>query len=138
MTKIVGASVGIVLAGGIALGACDDGGSSSAPSKPEKHASGPAHPMGAKDASKDVKAGDMATPYGTVEIPIKITNHSSKASDYHVEATIYDASGAQVDTALTFVQRVAPGGTAHDKLLGMNGDQADHYKITVVDRTASY
>jgi hypothetical protein len=139
MTKIVGISMSGQLAGGIALWACDDGGgNTSAPAKPEKHDSAPAHPLGAKDASKDVKVtGDMETPYDTIEIPVKITNHSSEASDYHIEATVYDSAGNQVDTAMTFVQRVQPGGTATSKLLGTQGHDADHYKITVIDRTAA-
>lgn len=104
---------------------------------PAKKSPGVSREMGSKDASNDVKGGELTTPYGTVEIPVTITNHSSKPSDYHVTATVYDANDTQVDTAETFVQHVAPGGKAHDKLIGMNGSEADHYKITVVDRTAT-
>lgn len=131
--KIVALSVaGSILVGGVGLSACE---TSSDTPKPKQSA---AHALGSKDATKDVTLGKMATPYGTIEIPVTVINHSSKASDYNIEATVYDENGTQVDTATTYIQRVQPGGKAHDKLLGTNGDTADHYKLTVVDRTASY
>lgn len=117
--------------GGLAASCGDTG------DPPAKKQPGVSREFGSKDASADVKTGDMTSPYGTIEIPVTITNHTSKTSDYHISATVYDANNVQVDTAETFVQNVAPGGKAHDKLIGMNGQNVDHYKVTVVDRTAS-
>jgi hypothetical protein len=126
---------GALTLSGISLAACEVPEDTS---KGSGSGQGVSKGLGTKDALKDVKLGKLTTPYGNVEIPVKVTNHSSKASDYSIEATVYDAQGNQVDTATTYIQRVAPGGTASDKLLGMNGQNAESYKLTVVDRTASY
>lgn len=96
--------------------------------------------VGSKDAAKDVKLGEMSdsSDTETVEIPVTVTNHSSKPSDYYIEARIYNKKGEQVDTASTFVERVKPGHVAKDTLLGLNATtHAHHYDLTVVDRTAS-
>lgn len=128
-----------VLATGLATagaGACEVEDSATT----DKKDNGVAEGIGSKDAAKDVKLGELSTPYDTAEVPVTITNHSSKPSDYWVEAKLLDSAGVQVGTASTYVQRVAPKGTATSELTSLDADSgtATDAKLTVVDRTASH
>lgn len=114
---------------GIGVAACD----TDPATKPSSVSQGGA----AKSAAKDVKLGDMSTPYGTVEIPVTVTNHSSKPSDYSIEASIFNHDGVQVGTATTYIQRVMPHHKAKDKLIAVDANDAITYKLTKVERTAS-
>ena len=104
-------------------------------SNPDK---GTAQGFGSQDASKDVKVTDLESDsLGGNTVKLKITNHSPKASDYDITATLYDKKGIQVGEASDFVQRVAPHKTARTELPGDNTETASKVKITEVDRTAS-
>lgn len=104
-------------------------------SNPDK---GTAQGFGSQDASKDVKVtGLESNDLGGNTAKVKITNHTSKASDYDITATFYDKKGVQVGEAEDVVDRVAPHKTARDELIGDNTEKASKVKITEVDRTAS-
>ncbi len=128
--KIVAASLATLAFGGIGVAACDTGDTGSKPSSVSQGGA-------AKSAAEDVKLGDMKTPYGTVEIPVTITNHSSKPSDYSIEATLFNSDGTQVGTADTYVRRVMPHAKAKDKLIAVDANGAVTFKLTKVERTAS-
>lgn len=131
--KIVAASLATLAFGGIGLAACDTGDTGG--HKPGGVSKG----IGSADATKDVKMGAPQFPYGTVEIPVTVTNHSSKTSDYNIEAAVYDTSGAKVATADTFIEQVEPGGHARDKLIALPSQSVydGSAKLTTVERTAS-
>jgi hypothetical protein len=66
-------------------------------------------------------------------------NHSDGRSDYYIEATIEDSTGAKIGTANTFITGVEGGQTAHDELTGTvtgSGKNAS-IRLTEVQRTAS-
>jgi hypothetical protein len=92
-----------------------DGGSGGSSKKPS---SGISKGVGTKDASGDIKVGkgvkDAAL--GWVSVPVTITNHSSKRSDYFVDLAIESADGStQYDTTTVFAQAVEPGQKATEK-----------------------
>lgn len=125
----------------IGLGAACESVSEDPPKPQGQEQQTPQRGVGSKDASKDVKLGEPELdPYGMVTVPATITNHSSKASDYMLEANVYDGSGAQVSTAMGFAWNVAPGGKAKvtlDSAVDMSV-QSVTVKLTTVERTASY
>jgi hypothetical protein len=97
--------------------------------------------VGSKDATKDVTMGEpKVDEYGSVTVPVTVKNHTSKASDYMIEANIFDSNGTQLTTAMGFAWRVAPGDTAKTNLISMVDFGVDDVtaKLTVVERTASY
>ena len=95
--------------------------------------------IGSRDASGDVKVGACKTDFGIITCKLTIVNHSDGESDYYIEATIEDSSGAKIGTANTAVTGVEAGQKAYDKLTGTvtgNAKDAD-VRITTVQRTAS-
>lgn len=95
--------------------------------------------LGSQDASGDVSVGSCHASYGIITCKLTIVNHSEGKSDYYVEATIEDSSGAKIGTANTLVTGVEGGQTAYDKLTGTvngNGKEAN-VRVTEVQRTSS-
>jgi hypothetical protein len=74
--------------------------------------------LGTQDASGDVSVGDCETDFGLITCDVTIVNSSDGRSDYYIEATIEDPSGAKVGTANIFVTGVEGGQTAKDQLTG--------------------
>lgn len=69
--------------------------------------------FGSKDASGDVKLGKPTTNGYWVTIPVTVTNHSSKRSDYFIDVSLESADGkTQFDTGSAIAQRVEPGQSA--------------------------
>jgi hypothetical protein len=91
------------------------------------------------DASGDVSVGDCETEFGFITCDVTIVNSSDGRSDYFIEATIEDPSGAKVGTANTFVTGVEGGQTALDELTGAfsGGGKNLSVRLTEVQRTAS-
>jgi hypothetical protein len=91
------------------------------------------------DASGDVSVGDCETDFGFITCDVTIVNSSDGRSDYFIEATIEDPSGAKVGTANTFVTGVEGGQTALDELTGTFSGGAKNLsvRLTEVQRTAS-
>jgi hypothetical protein len=77
--------------------------------------------------------------FGVVTCPLTIVNSSDGRSDYYVEATLEDSSGAKMGTANTLISGVEGGQTARDELTGtVTGRAKDvNARITTVQRTAS-
>lgn len=93
--------------------------------------------LGSQDASDDVEMGSCSADFSILTCELTITNPTDGASDYYVEATIYDAADANIGTANTFVSRVDAYGTAHAKLTGTFTGKWDSIRLTEVQRTAS-
>lgn len=74
--------------------------------------------FGSKDASGDVKLGKPTTNGYWVVIPVTVTNHSSKRSDYFIDVSLESADGkTQYDTGSAFARRVEPGQSAREEVL---------------------
>jgi hypothetical protein len=95
--------------------------------------------LATNDASGDVSVGDCETDFGFISCDVTIVNSSDGRSDYFIEATIEDPSGAKVGTANTFVTGVEGGQTAKDELTGTfsGGGKNLSVRLTEVQRTAS-
>jgi hypothetical protein len=95
--------------------------------------------LGTQDASGDVSVGACETDFGLITCGVTIVNSSDGRSDYYIEATIEDPSGAKVGTANTLVTGVEGGQTAKDELTGtFSGAGKDlSVRLTEVQRTAS-
>lgn len=95
--------------------------------------------LGSEDASSDVTLGDCKANFGVVTCKLTIVNSSDGRSDYYIEATLEDSSGAKVGTANTLVSGVEAGQTARDELTGTVSGGGKDFKarITTVQRTAS-
>lgn len=122
----------------IGLGAACEGVSEDPAPQPQSQ---PQQGVGSKDASKDVKLGEPRVEYGIITIPATITNHSSKPSDYSIEANVFATDGTQLTTAMGFAFSVAPDGKAKVALDGSVPDTSItevHAQLTMVERTASY
>ncbi len=131
----------ITLAATVALAGCASSaaGTSGGSTKP---ASGISKGLGAKDASADVAVGKGAKDpdLGWVSAPVKITNHSSKRSDYFIDLAIESADGStQYDTTMVMAEAVEPGQSAIEKGQFTKDGIPATAKIVVksVQRTAS-
>lgn len=72
------------------------------------------HDLGSKDASNDVKFGAISVDptLGLPSVPVVITNHSSKRSNYLMSFALESADGrTQIDTGDILVQYLEPGQT---------------------------
>jgi|SRR5688572_19583408 len=129
---VILSATGAILLPGVALGAC---GTETEPAP--KQDNGISRGLGTADASKDVKFGDLKIgDFSDITIPVIVTNNSSEASDYTIEATLYNEDGVKVGTAMAYISDVAPGGKAKDELLGMAAG-ATQYKPSLIERIAS-
>ena len=72
--------------------------------------------LGSADASGDVKIGKPDASNGfSIDVPITVTNHSSKRSDYFVDLALVSADGkTQYDTTIATIQNLDPGQTSTD------------------------
>ena len=68
------------------------------------------------DPSGDVSVGDCETEFGLLTCDITIVNSSDARSDYLIDATVEDPSGAKVGIANTFVTGVEGGQTVKAEL----------------------
>jgi hypothetical protein len=92
-----------------------------------------------KDPSGDVSVGDCETEFGLLTCDITIVNSSDARSDYLIDATVEDPSGAKVGIANTFVTGVEGGQTVKAELTGTfsGGGTNLSVRLTEVQRTAS-
>jgi hypothetical protein len=90
--------------------------------------------------AKDVKLGTLAiNVLDVAEIPVTITNHSSKASDYIITIEITNPSGDRLDETAVFATDVAPRQTVKETAYGtadLSGKHP-HAQVLRVERTAS-
>ena len=100
----------------------------------------PLNGLGSSSANKDVKITKCATDdIGDVDAVVKITNHSSKASDYTVTVEYDNKAGDQIDTGDVFVQNLRPGQTTAKHAASMESAPKRGFtcKISEVQRTGS-
>lgn len=95
--------------------------------------------LGSSDASGDASLGVCKVRFQIVTCALTIVNSSDGRSDYYIEASLEDSSGAKVGTANTLVSGVEGGQTAHDELTGtVSGKGKDvQARVTTVQRTSS-
>jgi len=126
---------GLIVAGAIAKNNEDNSGTGNETTND----SGIDQGLATNDASGDVSVGDCETDFGFITCDVTIVNSSDGRSDYYIEATIEDPSGAKVGTANTFVTGVEGGQTAKDELTGTfsGGGNNLSVRLTEVQRTAS-
>jgi hypothetical protein len=126
---------GLIVAGAIAKNSEDNSGTGNDTTTD----SGIDQGLATNDASGDVSVGDCETDFGFITCDVTIVNSSDGRSDYFIEATIEDPSGAKVGTANTFVTGVEGGQTALDELTGTfsGGGKNLSVRLTEVQRTAS-
>jgi hypothetical protein len=99
-------------------GSKDSKSGSNSTAKPASGASaGISKGLGSSDASADVTLGKPDASNGfSIDVPINVTNHSSKRSDYFVDISLVSADGkTQYDTALAAIQNLDPGQKSTDK-----------------------
>lgn len=71
------------------------------------------------------------------DITVKITNHSSKRSNYSVSVNLLDSAGTKVGDGIAFANNIEPGQSAIEDLLATtNGDFAT-CQLMEVQRYAS-
>jgi len=132
--------VGIVVV--LAIASSQGGGDSNTPAGTDSETnnnSGISSGLGSNDASGDVTVGRCDSNYGIITCALTVVNHSDGRSDYYIEATIEDSTGAKIGTANTLITGVEGGQTAHDELIGTvtgSGKNAS-IRLTEVQRTAS-
>jgi hypothetical protein len=91
------------------------------------------------DPSGDVSVGDCETEFGLLTCDVTIVNSSDDRSDYLIDATVEDPSGAKVGIANTFVTGVEGGQTVKAELTGTFSGAGTNLsvRLTEVQRTAS-
>lgn len=98
--------------------------------------------LGTKDASGDVVFGKPTSDGAFATAPVKITNHSSKRSDYFIDVSIESADGkTQYDTSTVISQSVEPGQTANEKATFFKTQQVPagaKLSIKSIQRSESY
>lgn len=73
--------------------------------------------------------------FGTVTVPLTITNHSSKASNYLITVEILDADGTRLGEAFTAADAVRPDQTSKTEAIGTVTDgDVDSCKLLQVER----
>lgn len=89
---------------------------------------------GARDATADVSDLRLAEPdaIGFREVMAKITNNSSKRSNYFINVAIESADGkTQIDTATLFVNSLEPGQSTEAKGISTSKDVPADAKLTL-------
>jgi hypothetical protein len=131
-------SVAVIASGGSSSGGSSSGGGGSSPSS----TSSSGNETGGKvlQHSADVKIIKCkADQFGDVDAKVKITNHSSKASDYVITIAFESENGkVQIDTGDAFVDSLQPGQSSVQDAGGTKTYKKP-YKCTLSDaeRTAS-
>jgi hypothetical protein len=95
--------------------------------------------IGAKDASGDVELGQAKHgEFGTVTVPVKITNRSEKRSDYWITVAADNPDGSRITTTWVAVSHLDPGQTTEQpgEFFQDLPDDAV-FKVVEVQRTAS-
>jgi hypothetical protein len=102
-------------------------------------------PKAENSPAKDVK---MGTPVVNADeydahVPVTVTNHTDKTSDYSITVEWVDSEGNRISTGDAFVEGVKPGQTAKDKAVSL-ADSDDlgklksaEVKISKIDRHES-
>jgi hypothetical protein len=113
---IVGGFIALI----VIISAASGGSSKSTPTTPSGKTSaspGISKGLGSADASGDVALGKPDASNGfSIDVPINVTNHSSKRSDYFIDVALVSADGAtQYDTASALIQNLEPGQKSSDK-----------------------
>jgi len=96
--------------------------------------------LGANDATADVVLGQAEVPdaIGVVYLPVTVTNHSEKRSDYYIEIAANDAAGDRVDFGNVLVMGLEPGQSSVEQAMFTNDLPAGtSFKVIQVQRTAS-
>ena len=125
--------IGALLASPLLIGAC------SVETSSDENGDGIGQGFGSEDASGDVSVGACETDFGIITCDVTIVNSSDGRSDYYIEATLEDSSGAKVGTANTLMTGVEGGQTAKDELIGTFSGKGKGLavRLTEVQRTAS-
>jgi hypothetical protein len=139
--------VGVAAAAVLLLGACDGVDDTAADGKPGGSASSAGKDDGAKAAD------EARTPEDDVELvkcgvdefgqfpqaELKVTNHSSKDSNYVISVEFLDGSGTRKAEGTAALNNLAPKQTAEEKAVGLSKAPSDlKCKITDVKRYASF
>jgi len=96
--------------------------------------------LGANDATGDVVLGTAEVPdaIGVIYLPVTVTNHSEKRSDYYIEIAANDAAGNRVDFGNVLVMGLEPGQSSVEEAMFTNDLPAGiTFKVIQVQRTAS-
>lgn len=95
----------------------------------------------ANDAVADVELGKATAPElitGIVYLPVTVTNHSGKRSDYYVEVAALDATGNRVDMSNLLVSNLEPGRASIEQMIFVQLPGADiTFQVIEVQRTVS-
>ena len=138
--------VGIIVIGGIAAAAGGGKTKTPSPGSPTSIAGGSvttvSKGLGTKDASGDVSELALAEPdaIGIRYVTAKVTNNSSKRSNYIVEVSIESADGkTQIDTTTVVVNNLEPGQSTDAKTPATTKDVPADATVTLksVTRLAS-
>ncbi len=75
----------------------------------------------------------------TVDVQLDVTNHSSKESNYTMELSIEDSSGAKIGDGFASTDNVNPGQVAHVKGVATLDSEASQFscKVEKVERFAA-
>jgi hypothetical protein len=99
--------------------------------------------IGSQDASGDVALGramESPDPFNTQYVPVAITNHSEKRSDYSIDVAADRPDGSRITTTIVTVTGLEPGQTTeqHAEFYVAEKLPADTvFKVLRVERTAS-
>jgi hypothetical protein len=109
------------------------------PTHPETNTVGQG--IGSQDASDDV---DLLTRsatidrIGTIRVPLLVTNHSSKPSNYLIDVTAIRGNTRIGQSLPVTVNHLAPGSRASETVLFYGANGATSFQVVSVSRTASY
>lgn len=142
--KVLSVLIGLVVIIGIGAAAGGGSGSSSGGEKPAASSSeqpgtssgNKAHPPA---ADIEVLSCTVDDSVGFPKATVRITNHSSKKSDYFGNINFLDAAGTRVAQGAIIETQIEPGQSADADVVGDKTDVAGPVtcKLTQVERTAS-
>lgn len=104
------------------------------------------HELGSKDATADVKLGKVVvdpTMLSLPTVPVIVTNHSSKRSNYLIQISLETADGkTQIDSTNVVVDNLEPGQVSHQtgqffRAVGKTLPAGAKAVLTSVDRLAA-
>ncbi|MFD9861349.1 hypothetical protein [Streptomyces alboflavus] len=102
----------------VALALIRDGGDESPPGRdPSQEQTAPAVPDARADVRLTKCSVDPSTRWPTAEL--RITNHSSKTSDYSVEVEFVGADGVRIAEGVAVASNLAPDQVANESALGV-------------------
>lgn len=90
----------------------------------------------------DVKLGAIATDqFGSLKVPVSVTNNTSKASNYSIQVEFLDAAGARLASDYAYPLALAPGQTAQETVGQLvtsdKTKQVKDVRLVKVDRYAA-